>query len=95
MEDFVIEWKAEDVAGAIKVGFHYLEMRDEIVGFLYACPNTLKRIVLAMPEEIRFDYIPDGIGFIRTAYLMRTSMKENVLKFYNDKRTIELRLILV
>lgn len=89
-----MEWDSGDIPGAIKMGFSYIEAKDEIVGFVYACPSTLKDIVLSVPEEVSFDYIPDGIGMLRTAYLKRSSIKYNEIRFINQSDTIRLRLFL-
>ena len=94
MQEFNLEWDGNDIPGAISLAFHYLEMRDEIVGFIYASPKTLKKIILGAPNEVIFDYIPDGIGLIRTAYLKRKAMQDDVLLVMNMERNIELRLIL-
>jgi len=94
VESYTIEWDGEDILGALDVGFHYLEMKDQIVRFLYASPTNLKRIILASPGEVNFDYIPDGIGYFRTAYLLREKMRDGWLKLLNQERTVELRIVL-
>lgn len=89
-----MEWDALDIRGAISMGFNYIEAKDEIVGFVYANPSTLKDIVLSIPEEVNFDFIPDGIGMIRTAYLKRASLKNNEIRFVNQSDSLRLRLFL-
>jgi hypothetical protein len=37
----------------------------------------MKRIVLAMPDEVNFDYIPEGFGMLRTAYLKFKPMADD------------------
>jgi hypothetical protein len=69
---------------------------DEMVGFVQACPQTVKRIVLALPEDVEFSYIPEGLGMIRTAYLQfRPTVRDDEIRFLNREETIELRLNLV
>jgi len=92
--DYTMEWDSSDIPGALKIGFNYVEAKDEIVGFIYACPSTLKKIVLSVPDEVVFDYIPDGIGMIRTAYLKRASIKDNEIRFINQTDSLCLRLFL-
>lgn len=63
------DWDGADVRTAILGAFDLMESRDHIPGILYATPKMVKSIVLAMPEEVEFDYIPEGIGRLRTVYL--------------------------
>jgi len=83
MDSYTMQWDSSDIPGAIRMGFNYIENKDEIVGFVYACPSTLKAIVLSIPDDIYFDYIPDGIGMLRTAYLKRASLKQEEIRFIN------------
>lgn len=94
MESYTMEWDRSDIPGAIAMGFNYVEAKDEIVGIIAARPEMLKEIVLAMPSEIKFDYIPDGIGILRTAYLKRSFIRGNEIRFKNQQDTINLRLFL-
>lgn len=94
MQTFIMEWDSSDIKGAIRAGFTYVESKDEIVAHVLANPHVLQKIVLAVPDEVLFDYIPDGIGFIRTAYLKRKPLKDDEIRFINQGSTIELRLIL-
>jgi hypothetical protein len=94
MDSYTMEWDAKDIPGAIKMAFNYIEAKDEIVGFVYACPSTIKTLVLSIPDDIDFDYIPDGIGMIRTAYLKRASINQNEIRFVNQSDSIRLRLFL-
>ena len=95
MRTFKLEWDSDDIAGAVLLGFDYMERRDEIVGSMYACPAVLKEIVLALPNEVEFAYIPEGFGMFRTAYLkFKPSVKENEIRFVNQEKTTELRLFL-
>jgi len=92
--DYTMEWDATDIPGAVFMGFNYIEVKDEIVGFVYANPAMLKKIVLSMPDDINFDYIPDGIGMLRTAYLKRASIRHNEIRFVNQSDSIRLRVFL-
>lgn len=86
---------SQDLKRAILMGFSYFETQDEIVGFVYANPKTLKRIILDMYDEIDFDFIPNGVGYLRTAYLKFSHVKENEIRFENIDRNIELKIVLI
>jgi len=93
---FQVEWDIADIAGAVLMGFDYMERMDQIVGIIYVSPSTAKEIVLAMPHEVHFDYIPEGIGIIRTAYLkFKPTVRNNELRFVNQDESIEVRVVLV
>lgn len=93
---YQIEWDNTDIKGAIQCGFSYMELRDEIVGTIYLTPSVAKRIVLALPDEVFFDYIPEGIGRCRTAYLKyRPNLRDVEVRFLNQHETIELRMTLI
>jgi len=94
MQTFIMEWDSSDIRGAVRAGFNYVESKDEIVAFVLANPHILQKIVYAVPDDILFDYIPDGIGLIRTAYLKRKPLKDDEIRFINQGSTLELRLIL-
>lgn len=95
MQTYQVEYDAQDLKGAIKCGFSYMETKDEIVGTIYVAPNMAKNLVLSAPDEIHFDYIPEGIGMLRTAYLKYLpSVKDNEIRFVNQEDTLELRLYL-
>jgi len=64
-----ITWDGRDVKAAVMGGFRLMEAEDHIVGIIYAHPKVMKQIVLTMPDEVSFDFIPEGIGMLRTAYL--------------------------
>ena len=93
MQTFIMEWDADDVRGAIQAGFNYVERKDVIVTSVLANPSTMQKVVYAVPEDVKFDYIPDGIGFIRTAYFRRKILKDNEIRFISQDSEIELRLI--
>ena len=91
-----MEYDRSDLDKAVRFGFHYVESLDEIVRAVYVTPEIGKQIVLAMPSEVHFDYIPEGIGMLRTAYLkFMPSVKANEIRFINQDNDIELRLYLI
>jgi len=94
MEVFKAEWDARDVGGAIKLGFNFLEIKDKIVGFVSAHPTIMKSLILAAHDDITFDYIPEGLGFIRTAYLMFKFGRSNEILFVDQEKTEELVITL-
>jgi len=95
MKSYTMEWDKEDLHGAILMGFDYIERKDEIVGCIYVSPRILKDIVLSLPDEFDFDYIPEGVGMIRTAYVkFKPSVRENEIRFENQEKSIQVRLIL-
>lgn len=95
MTSYQIEYPISDLKKAVQAGFGYMESMDHIVGTIYASPAVVKQLVLSMPDDIHFDYIPEGIGMLRTAYLkFMPSVKENEIRFFNQDKTVELRLYL-
>ncbi|MBD3262605.1 MAG: hypothetical protein GF334_13210 [Candidatus Altiarchaeales archaeon] len=95
MDSYKIEWNRDDPKGAVMLGFDYLERQDEIVGFVYCPPTLMKEIVLGMPDEVDFQYIPEGIGMIRTAYLKyNPTVRDNEIQFWNQEKNKEVRLFL-
>jgi hypothetical protein len=91
-----LEWPSTDIKGAVRIGFSYLETLDDIVGFLSARPEIVKKIMFAFPEEFKCDFIPNGgVGMLRTAYVLYRSLKWNEIRFVNRDKTIELQIILV
>ena len=95
MITYRLEWKNTDIKGAVRIGFFYLEIMDEIVGFISARPEMVKKILFAFPEDFKCDFIPDGVGMLRTAYVLYKSLKWNEIRFVNRDKTIELQIILV
>jgi len=63
------KWDGEDVRSAVMSAFALMESLDHIGGIIYAVPSMIKAIVLAMPDEVDFDYIHEGMGRLHTAYL--------------------------
>ena len=84
-----------DLHGAIGDCFTEIEMKDEIVRYVYVNAATMKNLILDMPNEITFDYIPNGVGYLRTAYLkFHPGLRDNVYKFATsgDKTVLRLEL---
>jgi hypothetical protein len=94
MELYKLEWSSTDIKGAIRIGFSYLETMNEIAGFICARPEIVKKILLAFQDEFRCDFIPNGVGILRTAYVLYKSLKWNEIRFVNRDKTIELQIIL-
>ena len=90
MEISKAEWNAKDIGGAIKLGFNFLEIKDKIVGFVAAHPSVMKALIIAAHDDITFDYIPEGIGFIRTAYLTLRFGRTNEIAFIDQDKTEQL-----
>jgi hypothetical protein len=87
-------WDGADIRTAILDGFHFVESFDHIVGIVYASPHTMKDIVLAMPDEVVFDFIPEGIGMLRTAYLkFRPLPQSGEVRMVSQDETIVLRIL--
>ena len=96
MITYKLEWRNEDIKGAVRVGFSYLETMDEIVGFISARPEIVKKILFAFPDEFKCDFIPNGgVGMLRTAYVLYRSLKWNEIRFVNRDKTIELQITLI
>jgi len=87
-------WDGEDVKAAILEGFRHMEGLDHIVGIIYSSPAVIRDIVLAMPEEVAFDYIPEGIGRLRTAYLkFRPLPKDGEIRMVSHDGSETLRIL--
>jgi len=80
----------------IEDSFTELEVLDEIVRYVYVNAATMKKVILEIPEEIKFDYIPNGVGYLRTAYLkFHPGLRDDVIKFTNYEDTLSLKLELL
>jgi hypothetical protein len=89
-----IYWDGSDTRAIILDGFLFMEGLDHIVGIIYASPSTMKSIVLAMPEEVSFDYIPEGLGMLRTAYLkFRPLPTEGEVRMVSQDDSTVLRIL--
>ena len=81
------------IGKAIEDCFTEIELKDEIVRYVYVNADTMKRLILEVPNEIKFDYILNGVGYLRTAYLkFHPGLSDNVIKFATDFESIVLKL---
>ena len=95
MSHYRMEWKADDLPGAVLMGFSYVEKQDQIVGMVTANPPLVQQIVIQMGDEVIFDYIPEGIGMLRTAYLkFSPNNRSNEIRFVSQEGSVDLRLFL-
>jgi hypothetical protein len=93
---YLIEFDKNLFSKAIDCAFNYIEFHDDIVGMIYANPDIIKKIVLTFSDEVKFDYVHQGIGIFRTAYLKYLpSVKENGIWFINQHETFKLKLSLI
>jgi len=95
MLKYTLQWPANDIKNAILVGFNYLEHMDHIVGFISARPEIVKKILFAFPEELKMDFILDGVGTLRSAYVLYKSLRWDEIRMVNRDKTIELQIILI
>lgn len=91
-----VTYKIADITnleGALNECFTEIEMQDEIVRYIYVNAATMKDLILKMPDDIDFDYIPNGVGYLRTAYLkFHPGLRDNFFKFTTENENIVLRL---
>lgn len=92
---YALEWPSYDIKGAVLIGFSYIEIMDEIVGFICARPEIVKKIIFEFPFEFKCDFIPHGVGILRTAYVKYKSIKWNEIRFINRDKNLELQIRLV
>lgn len=93
---YVMEYDKNLFSKAVDCAFHYIELHDDVVGTIYANPDIIKKLVLTFPDEVKFDYVHQGIGVFRTAYLKYLpSVKENGIVFINQHETFKLKLNLI
>lgn len=91
-----IDYNKNLIARAMDVGFYYVESQDDIVGTIYTNPDLIKKIVIAYKDEIKFDYIPQGIGIFRTAYLKYYPLvKTNEIRFLSKHETFMVKMFLI
>jgi hypothetical protein len=95
MSDYTIfPWDGVSIKSVVDTGFLKMETQDHIVGIIYADPSMVKRIILAIPDEVFFDYIPEGVGLLRTAYLkMRPMPYDSEIRFVSRDNSIILRAL--
>jgi hypothetical protein len=91
-----MEYDKHFLLKAVECAFHYIELMDHTVGAIYACPDLMKEIVMEFSKEVKFDYVYQGIGLLRTAHLKYLpSAKENGIVFINQLETFKLKIILI
>lgn len=91
-----IDYNKNFINRALNIGFYYVESLDDLVGIIYTDPSLMKEIVLAYKDEIRFDYIPQGIGIFRTAYLkFNPLVKSNEIRFLSKHETFMVKMFLI
>jgi hypothetical protein len=96
MITYHIEWRSDDIKGAINIGFSYIETLDDIVGFISARPEIVKKILFAFPKDFKCDFIPSGgVGILRTAYVLYRSLRWDEIRFVNRDKTVELQIVLI
>lgn len=84
-----------DIRTAVQAAFEHFEKQDEIVGSVYLSPRLMKKVVLSIPDEIIFAFIPEGIGMMRTAHIyFGPNVEEHEMRFYNQNKDMMLRLFL-
>lgn len=88
-----VSYSPGDYRQAIEKGFNEIESMDEIALHVYANAKTMKDIIIEAPDEVEFDYIPNGIGYIRTAYLkFHPGLRDGSLKITNDTASVVVRV---
>lgn len=93
---YIMEYDKCLFSKAIDCAFHYIELHDDIVGTIFASPAMIKKLVLAFPSEVEFDYVHQGIGMFRTAYIKYLpSVRENGMLFLNQHETFRLKLLFI
>jgi hypothetical protein len=91
-----IEFNKDYIKEGIEIAFKYIESLDDIVGTIYGQPDLIKKVVLLFNNEIKFDFVYQGIGIFRTAYLKYIpTTKDNELIFLNKNETYKLKLIFI
>lgn len=93
---YIMEYNKNNFKGAINCAFHYVESYDFMVGTIYSSPDLIKALVLEFPNEVKFDYIHQGIGTFRTAYLKYLPIiRRSEYLFVNREETFKLKLRLI
>jgi len=88
-----IQWDGNDIGTAVLGGFNFMESLDHIVGIVYSCPHVMKDIVIALQDEVSFDYIPEGIGMLRTAYLKFRPLSDSEIRLVSQDGSITVRIL--
>lgn len=93
---FTMEYDKHNLKKAINCAFHYIESYDLIVGVIYSSPSLIKELVLTFPNEVEFDFIHQGIGTFRTAYIKYLpTIRGSSFILINREETIRLKLKLI
>lgn len=93
---YYLEFDKNFIKKGIECAFQYIELLDDVVGTIYGTPQMIKKLVLAFPNEVEFDYVYQGIGRFKTAYLKYLpTTRENELVFLNRNETYKLKLLFV
>jgi hypothetical protein len=93
---YIMEYNKDNLREAVDCAFHYVESYDHIVGTIYSSPDLIKALVLKFSNEVKFDYIHQGIGTFRTAYLKYLPIiRRSEYLFVNREETFRLRLKLI
>jgi hypothetical protein len=89
-----IDCEGHDIYQLVKRGFEYFEHKDMIVGFVVVHPRMLKRIVLDMPDDFEFDFIPEAVGRLGTANVSLKAIPENEIRFSDQNKHEQIRLFI-
>ena len=91
-----MEYSKENIVHAVMSAFYYIECSDEMVGEICCNPSRMKQIVQAFFNEVEFDYIPEGIGRFRGAYLKYLpSSASNEITFVTHSESYRLKMLLI
>lgn len=91
-----IEFSKSYIKEGIELAFKYIEIMDDVVGIIYGHPDMIKKVVLLFDNEVKFDFVYQGIGIFRTAYLKYIpTTRDNELVFLNRNETFKLKLIYI
>lgn len=89
-----IDCEGHDICQLVKRGFEHFEHKDMIVGFVVVHPRMLKRIILDMPSDFDFDFLPGAVGRLGTANVSLKAISENEIRFTDQHKTETLNLFL-
>lgn len=93
---YYLEFNKNFIRKGVECAFSYIEILDDVVGTIYGTPKMIKKVVLAFPDEAEFDYVYQGIGRLRTAYLKYLpTTRDNELIFLNRDETYKLKLLFI
>lgn len=89
-----IDCAGHSVCQLVQRGFEHFEHKDQIVGFVVVHPRMLKRIILDMPRDFDFDFLPGAVGRLGTANVSLRAIPENEIRFIDTHQTETLNLFL-